>query len=184
MNLEIAAWQRQRSRVVADCRIFTVNESTSLSPITQQAHQFYFLDTADWVNVVPITADNEVVLVRQFRHGSERITLEIPGGMVDPGELPAAAAARECLEETGYVAGELVSLGCLNPNPAIFKNYLHTWLAPVVHSGAAIDNQSTEHTEVQLVPLSQIPELLLSGEIDHALVVATLWRALYHLGGE
>jgi ADP-ribose pyrophosphatase len=156
MNLEIAAWQRQRSRVVADCRIFTVNESTSLSPITQQAHQFYFLDTADWVNVVPITADNEVVLVRQFRHGSERITLEIPGGMVDPGELPAAAAARECLEETGYV----------------------------VHSGAAIDNQSTEHTEVQLVPLSQIPELLLSGEIDHALVVATLWRALYHLGGE
>ena len=86
MNLEIAAWQRQRSRVVADCRIFTVNESTSLSPITRQAHQFYFLDTADWVNVVPITADNEVVLVRQFRHGSERITLEIPGWHGGPGE--------------------------------------------------------------------------------------------------
>ena len=79
-------------------------------------------------------------------------------------------------------SGELISLGCLNPNPAIFKNRLHTWLAPIVHSGSVIDNQSTEHTEVQLVPLAQIPELLLSGEIDHALVVATLWRALHHLG--
>ncbi len=80
------------------------------------------------------------------------------------------------------MVGELISLGCLNPNPAIFKNRLHTWLAPIVHSGSVIDNQSTEHTEVQLVPLAQIPELLLSGEIDHALVVATLWRALHHLG--
>jgi ADP-ribose pyrophosphatase len=184
MSLEIEAWRRQQRRVIADCRIFTVNESTSVSPLTQNEHLFYFLETADWVNVVPVTDDDEVVLVRQFRHGAERITLEIPGGMVDPGEAPAVAAARECLEETGYATNQLISLGSLNPNPAIFSNSLHTWLAPVVHSGAEIANQSPEHTQVQLVPLVQIPEMLLSGAIDHALVVATLWRALYYLRGD
>ena len=85
MSLEIEAWRRQQRRVIADCRIFTVNESTSVSPLTQNEHLFYFLETADWVNVVPVTDYDEVVLVRQFRHGAERITLEIPGGMVDPG---------------------------------------------------------------------------------------------------
>ena len=94
------------------------------------------------------------------------------------------AAARECLEETGYATNQLISMGSLNPNPAIFSNSLHTWLAPVVHSGAEIANQSTEDTQVQLVPLVQIPEMLLSGAIDHALVVATLWRALYYLRGD
>ena len=181
MSLEIKPWRRQESRLVADCRIFSVKNSIAVSPSTGKARDFFIIDSADWVNVVPITEDNELVCVRQYRHGTEKITLEIPGGMVDPGETPRVAAARECLEETGYEASELLSLGRLSPNPALFPNSLHTWIARDVRATAEIQNQSTEHTEVQLVPLSQVPDLLLSGEIDHALVVATLWRALHYL---
>lgn len=178
----IKPWERKGSRLLVDCRIFNVNESVAISPVTKEEHSFYFIETADWVNVVPITANNELVCIRQFRHGSEKITLEIPGGLVDAGEQPAVAAARECLEETGYETAEMESLGVLNPNPAIFKNKLHTYIAKNVCLVAEINNIETEHTEVQLIPMEDVANLLVSGEIDHALVAATLWRALYFMG--
>ena len=128
---------------------------------------------------MPITVDREVVFVRQFRHGSEQISLEIPGGMVDPGEDPLNAAVRECLEESGYQAKDVASLGVLNPNPALFPNKLHTFVARKCEAVSEISNTSTEHTEVQLIPVSSLPEILKSGLIDHALVAATLWRLLY-----
>jgi 8-oxo-dGTP pyrophosphatase MutT (NUDIX family) len=183
MGTEIKPWIRQQSQLVADCRIFSVKKSMAVSPNTGKTRDFFTIESADWVNVVPITEDNKLVCVRQYRHGAEQVTLEIPGGMVDPGETPQTAAARECLEETGYEARQLLSLGRLSPNPALFRNSLHTWIARDVRATAEIQNQSTEHTEVQLVPLSEIPELLMSGEINHALVVATLWRALHYLRG-
>jgi 8-oxo-dGTP pyrophosphatase MutT (NUDIX family) len=176
---EIKPWIRKESRRLVDCRIFSVSESTSVCPRTQNEHQFFFIDTADWVNIVPVTSNNEVVFIRQFRHGSEQITLEIPGGMIDPGEDPETAAVRECLEESGYRAGKVEPLGVLNPNPAIFPNRLHTFLARDCDRVGEIANTSTEHTEVELVHLDRLPEMLRSGEIDHALVVATLWRVLY-----
>lgn len=176
---QIKPWVRKETRLLADCRIFTLSESTSVCPQTRDEHQFYFIETADWVNIVPITTDNEVVFIRQFRHGNEQITLEIPGGMVDPGEDASVAAVRECLEESGYRAGRVESLGVLSPNPAIFPNRLHTYVARGCEKVAEIENTSTEHTEVELVPMDRIASLLQSGEIDHALVVATLWRFLY-----
>ncbi len=176
---EIKPWVRKSTRQLADCRIFNVNESTSVCPRTQNEHRFFFIETADWVNIVPITTDNQVVFIRQFRHGSGDITLEIPGGMVDPGEDPGTAAVRECMEESGFRAAETRSLGVLNPNPAIFPNKLHTFIATGCERVAEIANTSTEHTEVELVPLDALPDLLQRGVIDHALVVATLWRVLY-----
>ena len=176
---EVGIWKRKSSRRLADCRIFSVNESISVCPRTSQEHHFYYIDTEDWVNVVPITDEQEVIFVKQFRHGSEDITLEIPGGMVDPGEDPEVAAVRECLEESGYQVGSVESLGVLNPNPAIFPNRLHTFLARGCLPVAEIANTSTEYTEVVLVPMVDLPRLLQSGEISHALVAATLWRLLY-----
>jgi ADP-ribose pyrophosphatase len=180
---EIKPWLRKSTKTLAECRIFTVSESTSVSPSTGDDHQFYFIDSADWVNIVPITASGEVVFIRQFRHGNEQITLEIPGGMVDPGEDPQAAGVRECLEETGYEAGKVESIGVLSPNPAIFPNRLHTYLARDCKLVAEIANTLTEHTAVELVKISDLPRLLESGVIDHALVVATLWRVLYQQQG-
>ena len=156
-----------------------MSESTSISPLSGEEHLFYFIDSADWVNIVPITPDRQVVFVKQFRHGSEQITLEIPGGMIDPGEAPEVAATRECLEESGYRADRVESLGVLNPNPAVFPNRLHTFVARECIRVDEIANTSTEQTEVVLVPLEELPEMLGSGQIDHALVAATLWRLLY-----
>ena len=181
MKPEVKPWARKATRQLADCRIFTVNESTEVSPHTGQEHDFYFLETGDWVNVAPVTSGNELVCIRQYRHGSGQITIEIPGGMVDLGEDPRQAAARECLEETGFEADDLIPLGVLAPNPALFPNRLHTFVAPNARRVAEITNTSTEHTEVQLIPMEQLSEFLVSGEIDHALVVATLWRLLYFL---
>ena len=178
---EIKPWRRLSSRTLAECRIFNLHESTTEAPETGAEHQFYFIETADWVNVVPITDNNEVVCVRQFRHGNQAVTLEIPGGMIDPGEDPAIAAARECLEETGYNCATVTSLGVLAPNPAVFDNQLHTYWAKGVKPMADIQNTATEKTEVVLVPLDDIPDMLIRGDIDHALVVATLWRLLYLL---
>ncbi|MBO6555213.1 MAG: NUDIX hydrolase [Pseudomonadales bacterium] len=176
---EIRPWVRKETRQLADCRVFTVSESISMCPRTDNAHSFYVIDTADWVNIVPITINDEVVFIRQFRHGTEQITLEIPGGMVDPGEDPGTAAVRECMEESGFTAGDVESLGILRPNPAIFPNKLHTFVATGCERTGEIANTSTEHTEVELVPLADLPRLLQEGAIDHALVVATLWRMLY-----
>ena len=177
----VKPWVRRKVTQIADCKVFKVCESKSVSPLTEQEHPFYILESSNWVNVVPVTPSNEVVCIRQFRHGSEKISLEIPGGLVDPGEDPIAAASRECLEETGYSTDELVSLGVLNPNPAIFSNDLHTFVAMNAKPVADISNSNTEHTEVQLIPMEQISDFLVSGEIDHALVAATLWRLLYLL---
>jgi 8-oxo-dGTP pyrophosphatase MutT (NUDIX family) len=106
------------------------------------------------------------------------VTLEIPAGMLDPGEDPATAALRECLEETGYRARSAISLGVVNPNPALFDNRLHSFFATDVELERAVQNTATEFTEAVLVPVRELEGLLLAGEIDHALVAATLWRYL------
>ena len=179
MSALITPWTRVATKVLNDLRIMKVQEVTAISPKTGNEHGFFVLDTVDWVNVLPITADQEVVFVRQYRHGSDDLSLEIPGGMVDPGEAPIVSAARECLEESGFRASDLKSLGVLNPNPAVFNNQLHTFVAEDVVIEADIQNTATEQTEVVLVPVADLTSYLLDGRIDHALVAATLWRYLY-----
>ena len=179
MSAPIQPWTRVATKVLNDLRIMKVQEVTAISPKTGNEHGFFVLDTVDWVNVLPITPDQEVVFVRQYRHGSDDLSLEIPGGMVDPGEAPIVSAARECLEESGFRASDLKSLGVLNPNPAVFNNQLHTFVAEDVVIEADIQNTATEQTEVVLVPVADLTSYLLDGRIDHALVAATLWRYLY-----
>lgn len=176
---EIPHWPLLATDHVADCKVFTVSRTTAQSPRTGRSHPFFRIDSTDWVNIVALTDDDEVVMVRQFRHGPREVTLEIPGGMVDDGEDPADAALRELREESGYAAPSARRIGVVNPNPALFGNRAWTYLAKGAQRVGEIDNDGTEHTEVELVPRAQIPERLADGAIDHALVVAAfLWHSL------
>jgi ADP-ribose pyrophosphatase len=172
-------WTRLASEALQDCRVFSVHRVRARSPRTGGEHDFYTIDASDWVNVVALTPDDCVVMVRQYRHGAERVTLETPGGMVDPGETPAQAAARELLEETGYAADEIVPLGGVNPNPALFSNRLHGFLARGARRVREVRNESTEETHVELVPLAQLREEVRAGRVEHALVIAVAY--LYEL---
>jgi 8-oxo-dGTP pyrophosphatase MutT (NUDIX family) len=165
-------WTIDSEDELQDCRVFRVARTNARSPKTGNTQTFFRLHAPDWVNIVPLTADREVVMVRQFRHGSDHVTLEIPGGMVDADESPAVAAARELREETGYGAGAVTSIGVLNPNPALWSNRCHSYVAHDVEPAGAIHNEGTEQTVVELVPLDEIPARMRSGEIDHALVIA------------
>lgn len=169
------AWRVLGDEHLQHCKIFDVHRATMASPHTGDPHAFYRIESADWVNVVALTPDEELVLVRQFRQGSRSLTREIPGGMVDPGETPAEAAARELLEETGYRAARLESLGSLNPNPALFTNRVHMQLALDCEWVSEIENGPTEETVVELLPLTELHGVLAEGGIDHALVVAALY---------
>jgi len=176
-------WVRQGSEIIADCRVFQVRRDVSISPHAGSTHDFFVLESPDWINIIPLTVDEKVVMIEQYRHGSEEVTLEIPGGMVDAGESPVAAAAREMLEETGYGGGEVVALGRVRPNPAIHNNWIHTFVARGVELKEKPVIESTEHTIVRLVPLARIPALIADGSINHALVVVGFhWLALQQAG--
>lgn len=172
-------WTRLTSEALQDCRVFSVHRVRARSPRTGGEHDFYTIDASDWVNIVALTPDDCVVMVRQYRHGADRVTLETPGGMVDPGETPAQAAARELLEETGYAADEVVPLGGVNPNPALFSNRLHGFLGRGAREVNEVRNESTEETHVELVPLGRMREEVRAGRVDHALVIAVAY--LYEL---
>ncbi len=168
---EPLAWEPRGSEQLADCRVFRVRRDRSASPRDRSQHDFYVIEAPDWINVIPLTDAGEVVMIEQFRHGTREVSLEIPGGMVDEGETPRATAAREMLEETGYAARTLVSLGKARPNPAIQDNWIHTYLAEGAEFQGTPVFHGTEQTRTLLVPLDEIPALIASEEITHALVV-------------
>jgi 8-oxo-dGTP pyrophosphatase MutT (NUDIX family) len=147
-------------------------------------HDFYVIESRDWINIIPLTDDHQVVMIRQYRHGSREVTLEIPGGLVDPGDTPEKAAARELIEETGYRAKKWVKIGVVNPNPALFNNHCYTFLAQDTKKISIPAPDQTEDIEVVLIPLTDIPRLILKRKIDHAMVItAFTWFFLLYPKG-
>lgn len=163
---------RERSR--RDYRIFTTRTLDVADPRSGTEYVRTVIDAPDWVNVVPITTQGEVVLVRQFRFGTWSNHLEIPGGMVDPGEDPVRAATRELEEETGYRPAQTIALGWSHPNPAIQANRLHSFLCTGCENVGAMKLDSAEDVRVEVVPRAELKALVRAGQITHSLVLTTL----------
>lgn len=162
------SWNKKEVESLVAHRLLTVQRH-HLEAEGEERDALVF-DSVDWVNVVPLRDDGQVVLVRQWRYGIESTSLEIPGGLVDPGESPRTAALRELEEETGYRAGSIEKLTALSPNPALFTNTISFWLATdleQITDEPLGDGQ--EEIEVVTVPLDDIPQLAASGQIVHAL---------------
>ncbi|HXT22684.1 MAG TPA: NUDIX hydrolase [Thermoanaerobaculia bacterium] len=167
-------WQRRSGEVLFQHPLLSL-ERQRLHAGPGEERDALVLAAPDWVNVVPLLDDGRVVMVRQWRFGIAAPTLEIPGGIVDPGETPQQAAARELVEETGYRAGEVRALGEVTPNPAILANRCSTFLATgLVREGVPQDGID-EELQVELVPLAEVPARVRAGEIHHALVVAAFY---------
>lgn len=173
----IQPWRQVRSEPIGDFRVFRLTRDRRISPRTGAEHDFYILHAPNWVNVVALTPDRRVVMVEQYRHGSETVELEIPGGIMDPHEQdPLAAGLRELREETGYEGEQGRLIGQIHSNPAILTNTTFTVLVENCHHRHELELDHGEDLVTRLVPLDEIPELIRTGKIGHSLVVV----ALYH----
>jgi 8-oxo-dGTP pyrophosphatase MutT (NUDIX family) len=165
------SWSLRRTTFVSDHVIFRLHQDLYQVLPERAERDFVRIEAPDWVNVIPVTDDGQVVFVRQYRHGVRHVTLEVPGGMIDPGEDPQASALREVEEETGYRAGSVRSLGYVWPNPAIQTNRCYSFLAEGAHRAVDPRPETFERIEVVTHPLERVPELIASGEIRHSLVI-------------
>jgi 8-oxo-dGTP pyrophosphatase MutT (NUDIX family) len=172
-------WRRRRVEVVGSYRVFEVCRVDLEDAAGASRGDAFVLQGRDWCNVVAVTADDQVVLVWQYRFGTDALSLEIPGGVVDPGETPLEAARRELREETGYEAESFERLLVVEPNPAIQNNRCYTFVARGAGASAQPAFDAQEELETVLVPAARIADLLDGGQVTHALVQSALeafWR--------
>jgi 8-oxo-dGTP pyrophosphatase MutT (NUDIX family) len=173
----IKPWRIVSSTFLRDFRIFSVRSECKISPRTGREHEFFVIDTFNWVNVVPLTPEGQMVLIEQFRHGSGTVELEIPGGVMDAGDgSPEATGCRELREETGYEGERPRIIGQVFPNPAIMSNTCFTVLVENCRCVRPVELDSGEDVITRLVPADQVPDMVASGQIRHSLVIAGLYH--------
>jgi ADP-ribose pyrophosphatase len=165
----IRPWKRAGVRDVSDHGVFKVQALAMRDASGAPRREFTVFTCPDWCNVVAVTDADELVLVWQYRFGTDALSLEIPGGVVDPGESPIDGAARELREETGYAARHVEELCEVEPNPALQNNRCFTYLATGAHLAGGTSFDENEECEVVLVPIAALPQLLDEGRVTHAL---------------
>jgi ADP-ribose pyrophosphatase len=169
------SWKRVLSEKVADCRVFRVRRDTCIRDSDGKSSDFFVIENPDWVNIIAINKADEVVLIEQFRHGTEEIELELPGGLVDDGEAAEEAAKRELLEETGYSSNRWMMLGKSHPNPAIQNNTIYHYLALDCEKTSETAFDLHESITTKMVSRDMIGALIGDGSVTHSLVVAAFY---------
>jgi 8-oxo-dGTP pyrophosphatase MutT (NUDIX family) len=176
---QLAKWRQLRREAVGSFRVLDVVRVELEDAAGQPRGDAFTLRCRDWCNVVAVTPDDEIVLVWQYRFGTDALSLEIPGGVVDAGEDPREAARRELFEETGYSAEAFEPLLVVEPNPAFQNNRCFTFVARGARPTGTTRFDAMEELETTLLPVARLPDLLDSGQISHALVQGPLeafWR--------
>jgi 8-oxo-dGTP pyrophosphatase MutT (NUDIX family) len=174
-----AKWRDGVVQTIANSPIFKLQAIQRESPHTHAKGDFYRLDCPEWVHAIPFTSHQaglELIAVEQYRHGVDRASLEVPGGVCDLGEDPLEAAKRELLEETGYASDKWTNLGFCSPNPAIQNNRCHFFLALDCVPVQDLLLDPTEELRVWAMPYQEWETKLKSGEIHHSLVIAAFGR--------
>lgn len=178
----IRPWQKIDSHPIGDFQIFTIRSDRKISPRTQQEHDFLVVDAVNWVNVIALTPDGQLVLVEQYRHGSNTVELEIPGGAMDAGDAtPEEAGRRELREETGYEGERPKIIGQNFPNPAFMSNTCFTVLIENCRCVHPVQFDHGEDLITRLVPAAEIHNLVAGGRIRHSLVAVAFYY--YELWG-
>lgn len=168
-------WEVQSTHPHADCRVFSVLRKKCVHPERGTERDFFAIHSANWVNVLALTPDKKLVLVNQFRFGVEQCSLEIPGGMIDPGEDALAAGLRELEEETGFVGERGRIIGKVWPNPAIMDNVCSFVLVENAVLRSELSWDQDEEIEVALAPVEEVLALAREGKIRHSLVLNALF---------
>jgi len=173
----IKPWQKIHSKPLGDFKIFKLRADRAISPRTGLEHEFHVIDCVDWVNVIAVTPDRQLVLVEQYRHGTNTVELELAGGMLDREEVsPVTAGVRELQEETGYEGENARVIGRIFPNPAIMSNTCHTVFVENCRLKHEVKFDHGEDLITRLAPLAEIPRLVAEGRIRHAIVVVALYQ--------
>ena len=171
---QVEGWDVLKDRIILKTPIVTIKAGPVLCKRTGIQKDFYLIDFPDWVNIVALTTDRNIVMIRQFRYGSNRMEIEVPGGMVNDREPPVDAGCRELLEETGYAGNNARIIGKVCPNPAIQGNYCYTVLVEDVERVAEPRQDDMEDIECFLQSEKEVQKSIASGLIDHGLVLNAL----------
>jgi ADP-ribose pyrophosphatase len=159
--------------------IFKINNLECFHPGKNISHNFYVIDTPDWINVIALTQDRRFILVKQHRLGTDEITIETPAGLIENGENPETAARRELLEETGYVADDIIFLKKLSSNPSIMNNYIYFFLATGCRKISVQNLDKSENIEIGLLTVDEILDRIKSNSINHSIIITAF--SLYFL---
>jgi 8-oxo-dGTP pyrophosphatase MutT (NUDIX family) len=172
-------WKVLKSSDVFKAGFFRLRVDECQLPDGRIMPRYYVIEFPDWVNVVPVTADGQMVMVEQYRHGADEVFLEVPGGSTDAADAdPRSAGERELLEETGYRASQWIDCGYHFPNPALQNNKMHTFLALGCHKAADPDLDPYEDLRVRLMPVREVYDLWEKGELRHSLIAASFALSL------
>lgn len=174
----VRPWPRLSSRRGDDLRLFRPRWDTVRNPRTNEEMERLVCETPEWVNIVALTPQRDLVMIHQYRFGTESVEIEIPGGLVDPGETPESSAVRELEEETGYVAGRWTLLGSVAPNPAYQDNRCWHFLAEDAVPSGEQELDPGEDIAVEVMSQDRVVEAVRSSQITHALCITALSHVL------